>query len=296
VCGETEGEALGHSWMEPTCVEPQICSVCGDKQGEALGHDWEAASCDAPQTCRICGEKEGDKLEHVYSVATCVTKSTCELCGKTTGKLAAHTYEKNVCTLCGDIMIETFAELEKYLNKNYNKLETPVGTVKNIEYVIVDKEPPLYSPCDYELQIRTGLWCDDTKASLYSLIRKDYYSYEERLDAFVMLLRLEYEVAHIAIDAFPDKKMKGYIYDYGYAYPAIGVGFSSTSMLMFANYTGPMHAPDYKRTTLSKWFMDEECGDQFLDKWDDDGKKLCKDAKKITGYDITFSLDYSWNQ
>lgn len=296
VCGETSGEALGHEWDEATCLDPKTCKVCNETEGDALGHDWEAANCNTPQTCRRCATEEGEKLEHVYSEATCVTKSTCQLCGKTTGKLAEHTYEKNVCTLCGDIMIENYAELEKYLNKNYDELVTPVGTVKDIEYHIVDNNPPLYKPCDYELQIRSSLWCDDSNAGLFSLIRKDYYTYEERLEAFVALLKLEYEVSQIAIEAFPDKKMKGYIYEYGYEYPNLQVGFHSVSYLMFANYTGPIHVPDYKRTTLGSWFMDEENGDQFLNKWDDDGFRLCKDAKKITGYDLTFSLDYYWNQ
>lgn len=43
VCGETEGEALGHSWQKATCQTPKTCSVCGmspyirrGKQGNAV--------------------------------------------------------------------------------------------------------------------------------------------------------------------------------------------------------------------------------------------------------------------
>jgi len=59
ICGETEGEALGHAWVEATCEEPKTCSNCKATEGDALGHDWVYATFDNPKTCNTCGKTEG---------------------------------------------------------------------------------------------------------------------------------------------------------------------------------------------------------------------------------------------
>ena len=74
ICGETEGEALGHSYeavvTEPNCEDKgyttHTCSVCGDAytsdEVDALGHSWKDATTEAPKTCESCGETEGEPL------------------------------------------------------------------------------------------------------------------------------------------------------------------------------------------------------------------------------------------
>ena len=49
----------GHTWLDATCEDPQICSTCGKTQGSPLGHSWKDATYDAPKTCTRCGETEG---------------------------------------------------------------------------------------------------------------------------------------------------------------------------------------------------------------------------------------------
>ena len=68
VCGETEGQALGHSWINATCTAPKTCSVCGKTEGEALGHDWIEATFEEPKTCLRCGETCGEKLTIRYEL------------------------------------------------------------------------------------------------------------------------------------------------------------------------------------------------------------------------------------
>jgi hypothetical protein len=36
--------------------------VCSETEGEALGHDWVDATEEAPKTCESCGETEGEPL------------------------------------------------------------------------------------------------------------------------------------------------------------------------------------------------------------------------------------------
>lgn len=55
----------GHTWVEATCTEPKTCSVCGATEGEALGHEWleNTPNYQQAKTCSRCGETEGDPLE-----------------------------------------------------------------------------------------------------------------------------------------------------------------------------------------------------------------------------------------
>lgn len=66
---ETSEEAcdiLGHTWINPTCVDPKTCHVCGATEGEALGHqgsessewdiDYDEATNVQEYRCTICEE------------------------------------------------------------------------------------------------------------------------------------------------------------------------------------------------------------------------------------------------
>ena len=49
---ETTIPATGHSWNEATCITPKTCSVCGETEGESLGHNM------VDGTCTRCGYSE----------------------------------------------------------------------------------------------------------------------------------------------------------------------------------------------------------------------------------------------
>ncbi|MBO4428739.1 MAG: hypothetical protein J5832_02180, partial [Clostridia bacterium] len=47
-CGEKETwvkAATGHSWEKATCTEPKTCKKCGVTEGEALGHNYVNGQC-----------------------------------------------------------------------------------------------------------------------------------------------------------------------------------------------------------------------------------------------------------
>lgn len=85
-CGETEGEALGHTWVDVTCAEPKHCSVCGETEGEALEHTWTEANYQQPATCEVCGETEGEPLVASF-----------EECGLTINVEEGNTYDYVTC-------------------------------------------------------------------------------------------------------------------------------------------------------------------------------------------------------
>ena len=98
LCGETEGEALGHNMSDATCTEPATCTACGYTEGEALGHNMSEATCTEPVTCTACGYTEGEALGHNMSEATCTEPATCTACGYTEGEALGHNMSEATCT------------------------------------------------------------------------------------------------------------------------------------------------------------------------------------------------------
>lgn len=79
LCGETEGEAKGHSIVIATCEEAEHCESCNYVYGELLGHTWLDATTEAPITCETCGATEG---ERIITDPRFTTASTLELQGE----------------------------------------------------------------------------------------------------------------------------------------------------------------------------------------------------------------------
>ena len=74
LCGETEGEANGHSIVAATCEEAEHCENCDYVNGEALGHVWVDATTEAPKTCQTCGATEGERIITDPRFTTAATK------------------------------------------------------------------------------------------------------------------------------------------------------------------------------------------------------------------------------
>ena len=106
-CGLTDGKPLGHDYdsvvTKPTCTDKgyttHTCSRCDDSYTDstvnALGHSWINATCLEAKHCDRCGLVEGKALGHDYK--NTVTKPTCTEKGYTT-----HT-----CKRCGDSYTDT---------------------------------------------------------------------------------------------------------------------------------------------------------------------------------------------
>ena len=123
-CGETDG--CKHEWIGATCTVAKTCMICGEVEGEAMGHLWgewfwlQVPTCVADgiqsRVCEDCGESEaveiltnGHAYEDVITDATCTADgsivSTCVNCGDVkTEVLAAlgHSFVDGVCGTCGE--------------------------------------------------------------------------------------------------------------------------------------------------------------------------------------------------
>ncbi|MCD8240213.1 MAG: hypothetical protein LUB58_02305 [Oscillospiraceae bacterium] len=108
-----------HEWIEATCTVPKTCAVCGETEGEALGHSFAAANYQQPAVCTVCGETEGDVLPADFD--------TCGLrCDAVAGK--ALTYKTTGEGLSGEVIgTVTFYQPEVLDSCPY--FETPEGYV-----------------------------------------------------------------------------------------------------------------------------------------------------------------------
>ena len=66
VCGtvlvaQEEVPALGHDWADATCEAPKTCKVCGATEGEALGHNYVDGICTG------CGAEDPNYDPHVHA-------------------------------------------------------------------------------------------------------------------------------------------------------------------------------------------------------------------------------------
>ena len=129
-CGETQGEALGHTAVvlaavEATCTadgmtEGAQCSVCNavltaQEAIPAKGHVPGAEpTCATPQNCTVCKKMlKGTTDDHVPGPeATCSTAQTCTLCsaflkdatGEHVPGAEATCSVPQLCTVCGDVV------------------------------------------------------------------------------------------------------------------------------------------------------------------------------------------------
>ena len=95
-----------HHYIDADCENPERCEICGNEQGEPLGHEWAEATCTAPQTCSVCGKTEGDPLPHSWQEATCTSARECTVCGAKDGSPLGHTTRLGKCGRCGEKVTE----------------------------------------------------------------------------------------------------------------------------------------------------------------------------------------------
>ena len=282
VCAVTEGDALGHSWEDATCTAPQTCTRCNLTTGEPKDHNWQAASCMAPRTCRyckctegepaphswkaatcqapktcmVCSATEGEVGEHDYAEATCTEKPTCTVCGKTQGSKLGHDYQNNVCTRCNDIMIESFWDLSRHLNQNYNSIHTAIGEIDGITFEVEVNDPNYWDSQDFEILIESTLLIDELDCTLdYALIYGDFLPYDDRIQAVVDVLNFQLEIIRIAEAAFPGMKFDVKFFVWGYEYPYIEVGYWSITKWHWTNWEDdPTNdSVGYTGTRLAEW-------------------------------------------
>ncbi|MBO5323255.1 MAG: endonuclease, partial [Oscillospiraceae bacterium] len=100
-----------HNWNDATCAEPKKCSICGETEGEALGHTEVIDTAVAP-TCTATGLTEGKHCSvcNEVLVAQDVVPATNHSYGDwvvTKDATCTETGSKEqTCSACGDVKTE----------------------------------------------------------------------------------------------------------------------------------------------------------------------------------------------
>lgn len=160
--------------------------------------------------------------------------------------------------------IENRYDFKYYLDKEYSKLETPIGTLK-FTFKIDENTKDFWG---YDLEINTD-WgtIDNSPYGLYSFHPYDLehsikISDEDKEETKRLLKNYQKKIASMAIEKFPNKKIKGGFHTSGYEYQYIRVGYWSTDFLSWNNYDviDEDEFPDYNNTELSgfHWNTDDD--------------------------------------
>ena len=99
--GEEPPVTCEHVWVDADCTTPKTCSLCGETEGEALGHNYGEGEQTLAPTCIDAGEM-------TYTCSVCGDVKT------ETVKALGHNYVDGICSVCGEaqpleVTIETFA-------------------------------------------------------------------------------------------------------------------------------------------------------------------------------------------
>ena len=186
ICGEPR--ETSHEYKPATCEDPKICKKCGDTTGEALGHTGGTATCKAKAKCTRCGERYGsvDSNVHIKFLIINGYAPTCKNNGLTNGEKCAdcgkvtvaqktvakksHTYKTTTkpatekangkiekkCTVCGNVssskVIRKISSVKLSEDTyTYNgKTKTPTVTVKD------SAGNKLVKNTDYTVKYATG--------------------------------------------------------------------------------------------------------------------------------------------
>ena len=64
-------DSCEHLWSDATCDKPKTCSICGETTGDALGHSYSNGKCS------ICNETDPNYVDPIIAFA--ITEKTSEL-------------------------------------------------------------------------------------------------------------------------------------------------------------------------------------------------------------------------
>ena len=108
-----------HQWVEADCLYPKTCRLCGETDGEALGHtevidDAVEATCTSTgltegKHCSVCNkiiiaQSTTPKTGHEWGNPTCTTPRSCIVCFEVdeTSKPLGHSFVNGECSVCGE--------------------------------------------------------------------------------------------------------------------------------------------------------------------------------------------------
>ena len=238
-CCQKAPELSEHNWSGGHCTEDNFCYDCGEIKEGPLGHEWVEAACETPKRCTRCRESVGNPLKHQYD------------------------YLQNLCTVCGDVMVESFGDLSSWLFRDFQTIETAIGTLQltgaQMSVTPLFSSDPIRTH-DYDVTFNSSIYIQGVNMTLMDAVTTaDHLPYEDRIQAVIDVLEAEMKIAELATKAFPGKKFEIKFFSSGYKYPNLELGYFSTTYLSWRNFTPNGNVSSgYDSTDLCEWYIDSE--------------------------------------
>lgn len=138
-----------------------------------------------------------------------------------------------------DIDVKDTSDLKNYLNEEYSKLKTPLGTLK-FDFTIRENDSDMF-PYDVLIQTDWGdidnpKYDDMDFFSPYDLEHSVKISESDKEETKELLKDYQEKVAKVSMKYFPDKKIQGGFYSGYYKYKYLRTGYESIKFLSWTNY------------------------------------------------------------
>jgi len=233
-------------------VAPKITLIGAKKINLEFGAEYTDAGVEVTdnideilEVSSIITDSEGrqiDRIDTTISGTYIITYTSIDRAGnKAVAKRTLVVSEKN----------DSKEKLVNYLNNNYSELETPLGTWY-FEFEISENNINI-NPHDYWIQT------DWFGVSPYDLKYSIKFSEEEKKNTIKLLAEFQKNVANLAFETLPNKKIKGGFYSSFYRYPSLKIGYDTTRFFTWANYK-PYYG-DYDEVELDKFIWYDKIND-----------------------------------
>lgn len=264
-CSATQGEALGHDWRGGSCNSLAVCSYCDKEAEEFSPHEWSGGYCEEANSCYHCGEIKEGPLGHAWEEATCTTPKRCTRCRESIGNPLRHNYDykENICLVCDEAMVSTISDLRDWLFRDFQEIETAIGTLKLTGSQMVVTPYFASDPIrthDYDVVFESSIYIQGVNMTLMeAVVKAEHIPYEDRIQAVIDVLKAQMKIAELVTKVFPDKKFEIKFFSEGYEIPIFGIGYFSDTQLSWRNFTPNQSGMSgYDSTDLCDWYIDNE--------------------------------------
>lgn len=147
------------------------------------------------------------------------------------------------------VKVTTASELQSYLDTIREEINTPMGDYQyNIKV-----EQNNYNIYPWDMEIRVQL----VRSPWYEIKYGRTYSDADKKETVKILREFQEEIYEIAASYFPDSKLTGCYFFSWYKYPNLKVGYNSSRVLSWRNYSATIPY-NYQNSELSSfhWYTD----------------------------------------
>ena len=167
-----------HTWQEATCTQPRTCTDCGETEGEALGHSPTEATVWEPSMCSLCGEVLGETLPPAFEQHNIEVINITEMSTEFFPEDHAEYNQQGG-------YIQTPTPFVMFSTGDYSKTKTIPGYLCLMDYSIIESDENHEALEGYEWRIANFkvIFPDMSSGYQLAISDEDYYDIEGHDDS-----------------------------------------------------------------------------------------------------------------